>query len=116
MPGALHALLEELNSADRVARMHAAAYLGDALASGARAGRDVGPIARALLGALMAENDPEVQEELANSLGHLAEYGRVPPELIQPLTKRLPCLAAEAAEHVTGLLEEASWPASGSTS
>ena len=64
----------------------------------------------------MAENDAEVQEELAHSLGYLAEYGRIPPELIQPLTKRLPRLAAGAAEHVTGLLEEASWPAPGSAS
>ena len=88
MPAALHALLEELHSADRGARAHAAAYLGDALASAARAGLDVGPIARALLGALMAENDAEVQEELAHSLGYLTEYGRVPPELIQPLAKR----------------------------
>jgi hypothetical protein len=107
MPVALHALLEELKSADRVARTHAAAHLGDALASAARAGRCVGPIARALLEALMAENDAEVQEELAHSLGYLAEHGRIPPELIQPLTKRLPCLAAGAAEHVMDLLEEA---------
>ena len=64
----------------------------------------------------MAEDDAEVQEELAYSLGYLAEYGRIPPELVQPLAKRLPCLGAGAAEHVTGILEEASWPAPGSTS
>jgi hypothetical protein len=112
MPGTRHDLLEELNSAERRLRVRAAAYLGDWLAAAAKTDQDVGPVVMALVDALRAEADPDVQEEIANSLGYLVEYGQVPTEIVQPLIQYLPRLDPRAVEHVTDLLEASTWQSS----
>jgi hypothetical protein len=69
-------LLADLRDDDRHLRMRAAAYLGDSLAASAEANKDVRLVVTALMDALLAEDDPGVQEEIAHSLGYLAEYGQ----------------------------------------
>ena len=110
MAGAPYDLLEELTSADRRVRERAAAFLGDWLAAAARERRNVDPVVTALVDALVAESDPEVQEEIAHSLGYLVEYGEVPAEIVRPLAGQLTRLDPSAAEHVTDLLDAATWP------
>lgn len=110
--GIPHDVLDQLISGERRVREQAAAYLGDWLAAAAKSGRDVGPVVVALVEALLAEDDPAVQEEIAHSLGYLVEYGQVPTEIVQPLRQHLPRLGAGAAEHVADLVEASSWQGS----
>lgn len=107
-----HDRLDELASEDGRVRERAAAYLGDWLAVAAKTKRDVAPVVTALVDALLAEGDPNVQEEIAHSLGYLVEYGEVPAEIIRPLAQHLTRLDARAAEHVTDLLEASTWRSS----
>jgi hypothetical protein len=110
MAGTLNDLLDELTSVDRRVRERAAAYLGDWLAGAAQARQNVDPVVVALVDALLAESDADVQEEIAHSLGYLVEYGEVPAEIVQPLSQHLKRLDPRAVEHVTDLLEASTWP------
>lgn len=101
--------LDDLASGDPRVRERAAAYLGDWLAAAAKSGRDVDPVAAALADALLAEGDPDVQEEIANSLCCLVEYGQVPAAIAGRLARHLTRLDPRAAEYVTDLLEAATW-------
>lgn len=104
MAGTLHDLLDELTNSERRVRERAAADLGDILAATAKAHGEVGPVAMALVDALLVESDPIVQEEIAHSLGYLVEYGEVPTEIVQPLTQHLHQLDPSAVEHLTDLV------------
>ncbi|MBC6457129.1 hypothetical protein [Actinomadura sp. HBU206391] len=101
--------IADLDSHDRRVREPAAAYLGDWLIGACRSRWDVSGVVNALVGALLREVEADVQEEIAHSLGHLVEYGVVPPEIVEPLATHLPLLDPGAAEHVAGILEAASW-------
>ncbi|MES9539009.1 hypothetical protein [Actinomadura sp. NPDC000600] len=87
----------------------AAAHLGDLLIGACKTGRDTSSIVLPLAEALVRENDPLVQEEIAHSLGHFVEYGTVPQALVEPLQECLPRLSPEAAAYVADLLEAARW-------
>jgi ubiquinone biosynthesis protein UbiJ len=109
MSGSLDELLDELTSQEGRIRELAAAYLGDWLIAAARTEINIDPVVTALVEALLAENDADVQEEIAHSLGHLVESGNIPVEIVRPLAQHLRQLDTNAAEHVTALLEALTW-------
>ena len=110
MPEAVEDLIIRLSDEDREKREVAGASLGDWLASTARAGRDFDPVARALIRALLTEDDHDVQEEIANSLGYLVEYGKITRELVQPLLMHQTHLDPRVAAHVADLIDASTWP------